>query len=160
VLSGSFSLSAQSAADQAVQLLTEALKCPLPPTEASEDNGAKDRTMSEMRYTGTAQRLAGYRLDTVRTFNKQTGRVQVRTDRVDILANYIDIDRVSTMDGMVILQCEYDRPCFHVIFASDGDTRDGPAVVQQLCDETTAENAAAAIKALIVASGGHFQKGK
>jgi hypothetical protein len=146
--------------DIALQLLEETLKCPIPPDE--HEVGADDsvqRVISELHFTGNSQRLSGFRIDTVRTYNKTANRVDVSLVRVDVSANFADIERVAIADDRsIILACAPNTNCFHVTETPPEEMQKWPFIGQILCNSETAENAKAAIEVLVRANGGHLTR--
>jgi hypothetical protein len=145
--------SAQSRTEQALDLLRQTLMCPLPPKVSDSGGDLTDRTLSSLHFTGDARRLSGYQTTTTRTHNTFTNTVNVTEGRIEVSANFADIDRVQVKQGYMTLACAGDHGCFHVI--SPLGITDSNDISQNFCDSATADNAKAAIEELIRINGGH-----
>jgi hypothetical protein len=136
-------------------LLVESLKCPIAPVERTNEQGRKERVVSEFTFTGNWQRLSGYRIDTIRAYNPAKG-VDVNLARVDLNGSFSDITQILSEDTLVALICNHT--CFHVTETGGGKSisSDRDRIIQEFCNETTASNVVAAIETLVRANGGHL----
>jgi hypothetical protein len=137
-------------------LLAEALKCPVPPEERNDDQGRKQRVISEFSFNGDSQRLSGYRIDTVRAYNPNSNSIDVNLVRIDLIVAFSSITQAQRLDNTVALAC--DSACFHVTETRGGrsQAQDLDLLFQPLCDAATADNAVAAITALVRVNGGRL----